>query len=114
MNPGDGDDFQAIADGGGCVLPPFGVDAGLFRQQWPTRTVKVVVPYAVGGVTDTMARVTADRLGKMLNQTFLVENKPGAGGAIGVDYAVHAPQEQLRHSVCREAPCSPFCRWRRR
>src|SRR5882757_152776 len=64
-----------------------------FAQAWPTRTVKVVVPYGVGGVTDTMARVTADRLGKMLNQTFVIENKLGAGGAIGVDYVVHAPQD---------------------
>ena len=64
-----------------------------FAQQWPARTVKVVVPYGVGGVTDTMARVTADRLGKMLNQTFVIENKLGAGGAIGVDYTIHAPQD---------------------
>jgi tripartite-type tricarboxylate transporter receptor subunit TctC len=55
--------------------------------------VKVVVPYGVGGVTDTMARVTADRLGKMLNQTFVIENKLGAGGAIGVDYVMHAPPD---------------------
>ena len=60
---------------------------------WPNRTVKVVVPYAPGGVTDTMARVTADRLGKMLGQTFFIENKPGAGGAIGVDYALHSPPD---------------------
>jgi tripartite-type tricarboxylate transporter receptor subunit TctC len=59
-------------------------------EAWPTRTVKVVVPYAPGGVTDTMARVTADRLGKMLGQTFFIENKPGAGGAIGVEYALHS------------------------
>jgi tripartite-type tricarboxylate transporter receptor subunit TctC len=64
-----------------------------FAQQWPNHMVKVVVPYGVGGVTDTMARMTADRLGKMLNQTFVIENKPGAGGAIGVDYALHAPQD---------------------
>ena len=62
-------------------------------QAWPTRTVKVVVPYAPGGVTDTMARVTADRLGKMLGQTFYIENKPGAGGAIGIDYALHSPHD---------------------
>ena len=62
-------------------------------QTWPTRTVKVVVPYAPGGVTDTMARVTADRLGKMLGQTFFIENKPGAGGAIGVDYALHSAHD---------------------
>jgi tripartite-type tricarboxylate transporter receptor subunit TctC len=51
------------------------------------------VPYAAGGVTDTMARVTADRLGKLLGQTFFIENKPGAGGAIGVDYALHSPHD---------------------
>lgn len=62
-------------------------------QQWPNRTVKVVVPYGSGGVTDTMARVTADRLGKALGQTFVIENKVGAGGAIGIDYALSAPQD---------------------
>jgi tripartite-type tricarboxylate transporter receptor subunit TctC len=62
-------------------------------QQWPARTVKVVVPYGAGGVTDVMARLTADRLGKLLKQTFVVEDKPGAGGAIGVNYAMHAPQD---------------------
>ena len=62
-------------------------------QAWPTRTVKVVVPYASGGITDTMARLTADRLGKMLGQSFVIEDKPGAGGAIGIDYALHSPQD---------------------
>jgi len=62
-------------------------------QAWPTRTVKVVVPYAPGGVTDTMARITADRLGKILGQTFFIETRPGAGGAIGVDYALHSAHD---------------------
>ncbi len=64
-----------------------------FAQEWPNRTVRVVVPYGVGGVTDTMARVTADRLGKIFHQSFIVENKPGAGGALGISYAMHAPQD---------------------
>jgi tripartite-type tricarboxylate transporter receptor subunit TctC len=67
-----------------------GATSACSAEAWPARTVKVVVPYAPGGVTDTMARVTADRLGKMLGQTFFIENKPGAGGAIGVDYALHS------------------------
>jgi tripartite-type tricarboxylate transporter receptor subunit TctC len=62
-------------------------------QQWPSRTVKVVVPYGVGGVTDTMARMTADRLSKKFGQSFVIENKLGAGGAIGVDYALHSPPD---------------------
>lgn len=64
-----------------------------FAQQWPSRNVKVIVPYGVGGVTDIMARLTADRLSKSLKQTFVIENKVGAGGAIGVDAAIHAPQD---------------------
>ena len=62
-------------------------------QQWPTRPVKVVVPYGAGGVTDTMARLTADRLTKALGQSFVIENKVGAGGAIGVDYALSLPRD---------------------
>jgi tripartite-type tricarboxylate transporter receptor subunit TctC len=64
-----------------------------FAQQWPNRTVKVVVPYGIGGVTDVMARLTADRLGKIFLQTFIVENKPGAGGALGISYAMNAQQD---------------------
>jgi tripartite-type tricarboxylate transporter receptor subunit TctC len=62
-------------------------------QQWPTRSVKVVVPYGAGGVTDTMARLTADRLTKTLGQNFVIENKPGAGGSIGIDYALNFPRD---------------------
>lgn len=62
-------------------------------QQWPDHTVKVVVPYGAGGITDVMARLTADRLGKVLQQSFIVDDKPGAGGAIGVNYAMRAPQD---------------------
>jgi tripartite-type tricarboxylate transporter receptor subunit TctC len=64
-----------------------------FAQQWPSRNVRVIVPYGVGGVTDIMARLTADRLSKSLKQTFVIENKVGAGGAIGVDAAIHSPQD---------------------
>jgi tripartite-type tricarboxylate transporter receptor subunit TctC len=66
---------------------------GSFADEWPSRTVHVVVPYGAGGVTDTMARLTADRLSKALHQSFVVENKPGAGGALGVSYAMHSAQD---------------------
>src|SRR6188508_1650380 len=75
-----------------CAMLAVSAEASL-AQQWPSRTVKVVVPYGAGGVTDTMARVTADRLGKALGQTFVIENKLGGGGGIGVDYAVNSPQD---------------------
>jgi tripartite-type tricarboxylate transporter receptor subunit TctC len=51
-------------------------------QQWPARTVRLMVPYPAGGNVDGAARVIADRLQKMLGQTFIVENKAGAGGLI--------------------------------
>jgi tripartite-type tricarboxylate transporter receptor subunit TctC len=77
---------------GACIALVASMSA-CFAEQWPDHTVKIVVPYGAGGITDTMARLTADRLGKVLNQTFIIEDKPGAGGAIGVNYAVHSAQD---------------------
>jgi tripartite-type tricarboxylate transporter receptor subunit TctC len=54
-----------------------------FAQAWPTRPVRVVVPYAPGGSTDTVARITADRLSRTWGQQVVIENKPGAGTNIG-------------------------------
>ena len=50
---------------------------------WPTRAVRVIVPFTPGGATDGMARVTAAKLQEKLGQTFVVENRPGANGAVG-------------------------------
>lgn len=83
---------RVLAVTGACLMLLASIPTS-FAQQWPSRTVKVVVPYGVGGVTDVMARLTADRLGKILNQTFIIENKPGAGGALGVSYAMNSPQD---------------------
>jgi tripartite-type tricarboxylate transporter receptor subunit TctC len=48
-------------------------------QDWPTRPVRIVVPYAPGGSTDTVARITADQLSRIWGQQVVIENKPGAG-----------------------------------
>jgi tripartite-type tricarboxylate transporter receptor subunit TctC len=53
--------------------------------EFPTRPIRVVVPYAAGGPTDIVGRVVADFLGKDLGQAAFVENKPGAQGAIGAE-----------------------------
>ena len=52
---------------------------------WPTKPVRIVVPFAPGGTTDILARALAPELGKAFSQTFIVENKPGAGGNLGAD-----------------------------
>jgi tripartite-type tricarboxylate transporter receptor subunit TctC len=62
-------------------------------QTWPARTVKIVVPYGPGGISDVVARITADRLGALLDQRFIVETHPGASGAIGTEYVVRSPAD---------------------
>ena len=57
-----------------------------FSQSWPARPVKMVVPFPAGGPTDVMTRVICERLSTALGQPVVVENKPGAGGAIGADF----------------------------
>ena len=63
------------------------------QNSWPQRPVKIVVPFAPGGNTDSIARITAERLTQGLGQLFIVENKVGAGGAIAADYVAKSPAD---------------------
>jgi tripartite-type tricarboxylate transporter receptor subunit TctC len=62
-------------------------------QDWPVRPVKVIVPYGPGGISDTLARMTADRMAKMLGQPFVIDNRGGAGGVIGTEFAARSPND---------------------
>ena len=57
---------------------------------YPDHPVHMIVPFAAGGNADTVGRIAGDAMGKVLNQTFVVENRGGAGGGIGAEYVAHA------------------------
>jgi tripartite-type tricarboxylate transporter receptor subunit TctC len=61
-----------------------------FAQQYPNKNISMIVPYAAGGPTDTVARVSAQAMGKPLGQTIVVENRPSAGGILGPEQVKNA------------------------
>jgi tripartite-type tricarboxylate transporter receptor subunit TctC len=62
-------------------------------QQYPNRPVKIIVPFAAGGVTDIAGRLIAQRLSERLGQQFFIENMPGAGGNLGMGQAAKSPPD---------------------
>ena len=60
---------------------------------WPDHPVRIVVPYPAGGSTDVLFRIIAERLKDKLGQSFVVENKPGASGNIGIDQIAKSPPD---------------------
>jgi len=67
-----------------------GAAGGAWAQQYPTRSITMMVPYAAGGPTDTVARVVALAMGKPLGQSVIVENRPSAGGIIAPELVKNA------------------------
>lgn len=62
-------------------------------QGYPTRAVRMMVPFPAGGGSDTMGRIIGGKLSERLGQQFVVENRPGAAGSIGADIAARAPAD---------------------
>jgi len=73
----------------GCTLSSAALPA-IGADNYPNRPVTIVVPFTPGASTDTLARFEADALQHALHQAFVVENRPGAGGEIGIAYAAKA------------------------
>ena len=68
-----------------CCLQP-----GAAQAAYPDHTIKAIVPFDVGGASDILGRLAATYLGKQLGQTIVVENKPGAGGNLGIQVVTEA------------------------
>ncbi|MDP9901966.1 Bug family tripartite tricarboxylate transporter substrate binding protein [Variovorax ginsengisoli] len=63
------------------------------QSSWPTKPVRIVVPFAAGGTTDILARAMAPELSKAFGQQFIVDNRPGAGGNLGADIVAKSPND---------------------
>jgi len=75
-------------------------------QQYPNRTVRVIVPWPPGQATDLAARLVADKLSQALGQPFVADNRPGAGGSIGTDAVVKAAPDGYTLLAASSGPIS--------
>jgi tripartite-type tricarboxylate transporter receptor subunit TctC len=64
-----------------------------FAQAYPSKPIRLIVPFPAGGATDLFARTLSQKMGEKLGTTLVIDNKPGAGGAIGSDLAAKAPAD---------------------
>jgi tripartite-type tricarboxylate transporter receptor subunit TctC len=69
-------------------------------QNYPTRPIRLIVPFSPGGGTDINARILQDPLGKVLGRTIVVDNRPGAGSILGTDLAANATPDGYTILLC--------------
>lgn len=81
--------FYSVSLGAALVAPSL-LALPALAQTWPTKPVRIIVPFTPGGTADTMGRLVGQKLSENLKQTFIVENRPGAGGTIGSDLVAKA------------------------
>ncbi|MBL0730652.1 tripartite tricarboxylate transporter substrate binding protein [Piscinibacter sp. HJYY11] len=69
------------------------ISGSALAQAWPSKPIRIVVPFPPGGGTDIIARETSERVSKATGWTFVIDNKPGAGGNLGVDSVAKSPAD---------------------
>ena len=83
-----------LASASTLCLPISLLPASLFAQTgWPSKPVRIVVPFSPAGTTDILARALAPELSKAFGQPFIIDNKPGAGGNLGADAIAKSPPD---------------------
>ena len=79
---------------GGVLAAPAVMHSAAWAQgRYPSRPVKIILPFGAGGVADTTVRLVSERLGERLNTRFVIENAPGAGGAIAAQRTLQSPAD---------------------
>ena len=71
----------------------FGAGAPAIAQTYPTKTIRLVLPFPPGGPTDLLGRAVAQKLGEQMGQQVIADNRPGAGGNLGLEIAAKAPPD---------------------
>jgi tripartite-type tricarboxylate transporter receptor subunit TctC len=77
------------------LLPALALPGVARAQAWPPRPVRVIVPFPPGGTTDFIARLVSGRLATAFGQSFVIENRAGAGGTVGSDLVAKSPPDGL-------------------
>jgi tripartite-type tricarboxylate transporter receptor subunit TctC len=110
---------SALPIWGAALFVALALASAVSAQSWPTRPVRIVVPYTPGGGIDTVARLLAQKLTEQLGTSFIVENRPGAAGVVGTEFVARAPADghtllasatefAINPSVRPKLPYEPF------
>jgi tripartite-type tricarboxylate transporter receptor subunit TctC len=84
---------RGLLGAGAATLAAIGLPSRTRADSFPSKPIRWVIPFAPGGNYDVTSRIVADPMSRQLGQTVLIDNKPGAGGVVGLDAAVQAPAD---------------------
>jgi tripartite-type tricarboxylate transporter receptor subunit TctC len=81
------------------VAVALAVAGGAYAQNYPTKSIRIIAPFAPGGGTDFIARVAAQKMTEALGQQVIVDNRPGAGGSLGAELGTKAPPDGYTYTL---------------